>query len=160
MGDVDRSDAEPLLQRAKLVARLVAKPRVQIGQRLVEQKDARLEDQGPGDSDPLLLAARERGSRTIGEGVHFHEAQCPMNPVAHLGCRSTPDTQGIGYVLEDRHVRPDRVGLEHHAEIAPFRRHEDATLRVADYVSSDQDTSAGVLLESRDHAQRRCLAAT
>ena len=67
--------------------------------------------------------------------------------------------QGIGDVLEHRHMRPDRIGLEHHAEAAPLRRHENARGRIADDFVADADPAAGILLKAGHHAQRRGLAA-
>ena len=53
----------------------------------------------------------------------------------------------------DRHVRVERVVLEHHGDVAVLRRH------VVDDVAADRDLAAGDLLEPGDHAQRRALAA-
>src|ERR671914_36362 len=57
------------------------------------------------------------------------------------------------HVLEDRHVRVERVVLEHHRDVAVLRRH------VVDEVAADEDLARGRLLEPGDHAQRRRLAA-
>ena len=43
--------------------------------------------------------------------------------------RDFPMLQGIDHVLPHGHVRPYRVGLEHHAEVARPRRHQYAALR-------------------------------
>jgi hypothetical protein len=52
MGDTHGGDPERLLQRLDLVAHLLADPGVEIGQRLVEQQDLRIDGQraalGPG----------------------------------------------------------------------------------------------------------------
>ena len=46
-------------------------------------------------------------------------------PVADAAARLfVPPQERIGDVLDHRHVRPDRVGLEHHAEVAAVRGHE------------------------------------
>ena len=67
--------------------------------------------------------------------------------------------QRIIDVLAHRHVRPHRVGLEHHADIAQARRHMHAALRRRDLVAADRDHAGGRLLQARDAAQRRGLAA-
>ena len=56
-------------------------------------------------------------------------------------------------VLEHVHVREERVGLEHHVDVPLGRRH------VRDVAAAQQDAAAARLLEARDHAQRRRLAA-
>jgi hypothetical protein len=57
------------------------------------------------------------------------------------------------HVLVDRHVRVERVVLEHHRHVAVLRRH------VVDDLAVDRDLAVGDLLEPCDHAQRRRLAA-
>ena len=61
--------------------------------------------------------------------------------------------QAERHVLDHRHVRIERVVLEHHGDVAVLRRH------VVDDVAADGDLAAGDVLQARDHAQRRRLAA-
>jgi hypothetical protein len=56
-------------------------------------------------------------------------------------------------------VRPDRVGLEHHADVAQARRDEETALRRGDHVPADRDLAPGRVLEAGDAAQRGGLAA-
>ena len=55
--DVDDGKRESLLEIAYFLAHLPAKPRIEIRQRLVEQKYRRLEHQRARDRDALLLPA-------------------------------------------------------------------------------------------------------
>ena len=50
-------------------------------------------------------------------------------------------------------MRIERIGLEHHRDVARARR------QVVDDLAADADRAAGDLLEARDHAQRRRFAA-
>ena len=50
-------------------------------------------------------------------------------------------------------MRVERVVLEHHRDVAVFRRH------VVDDVAPDHDVAAGDILEPRDHPQRGRFAA-
>ena len=59
MGDEDEGDAELALQGFQLKLHLLAQLEVQRPQRFVQQQDARLVDEGPGDGDALALAAGE-----------------------------------------------------------------------------------------------------
>ena len=52
-----------------------------------------------------------------------------------------------------RHVRIQRVVLEHHRDVALGR------LEVVDDAAADRDLAAGDLLQPGDHAQQRALAA-
>ena len=58
-----------------------------------------------------------------------------------------------GDVLEDGHVRVERVALEHHGDAALHRR------QVVDPLAVDDDVARGRVLEPGDHAQQRRLAA-
>ena len=56
---VDDGERQSLLQLADLLAHLPAQPRVEVGQRLVEQQHGGLEHQRARHGDALLLSARE-----------------------------------------------------------------------------------------------------
>src|SRR5205807_3719546 len=62
-------------------------------------------------------------------------------------------------VLEHRHVRPDGVGLEHHAQPAPVRRDEDPALRGVHDIAADGDFSLPRPLKAGNGAQGGGLAA-
>src|SRR5262249_15070122 len=126
VGDVDRGDAEALLQLLELDAHALAQLGVEIAQRLVEQEDARLAHQAAGEGNALLLAAAQPRRRTLAEPGEAHHGERLLDAPADVGCRHAPRHEAVGDVLEHRHVRPDRVGLEHHAEAALLGRHEAA----------------------------------
>ena len=57
--DVDRRDFEPVVELFDHRAHVAAQTCVQVGQRFVEQKHARLADDGSAECDSLPLAAGE-----------------------------------------------------------------------------------------------------
>jgi len=59
-----------------------------------------------------------------------------------------------GHVLVDRHVRIERIGLEHHGDAAIRRRH------LVHQLPADIELALGDLLEAGDDAERGALAAT
>ena len=59
VGDEDRGQAEPALQAAHLELHGLAQLAVERAERLVEQQQPRVEDDGAGQRHALLLAARE-----------------------------------------------------------------------------------------------------
>jgi hypothetical protein len=61
--------------------------------------------------------------------------------------------QAEGHVVAHRHVRVERVALEHHRDVAVL------ALQVVDDLVVDQDLAAGDLLQPGQHAQQRALAA-
>src|SRR5207237_1327019 len=80
-------------------------------------------------------------------------------PFADILLAQLPYLEREGGVLKYVHVRPDGVGLEHHAEIAPVGCNEDALLRRIDQPTISFDLARGRLLQPRNRAQRRGLAA-
>ena len=63
------------MQVLQLVLHLLAQLPVERAQRLVEQHQARLEDQGARHGDPLLLAAGELLRAAVGQAVQPHHRQ-------------------------------------------------------------------------------------
>ena len=60
---VDRGDAELALEPLELEAHRLAQLGVEVGQRLVEQQQRRLDDEGAREGETLLLAAGQLGRR-------------------------------------------------------------------------------------------------
>ena len=154
MGDVDGAGAaEVAVQLGDLEAGLHPQRRVQVGERLVEQEDAGLAHDRAADGHPLALAARERLGLAVeqvielqhlGRGAHL----LADHRLVHLG-----QPQAEGHVLVDGHVREQRVGLEHHRHAALRRCH------LVHALAADLQLAAGDVLQPRDHAQQRRLAA-
>ena len=59
VGHVDERDPDLLLERLQLDLERLSQLRVERAQRLVQQQHRRVQDERPGERDPLLLAARE-----------------------------------------------------------------------------------------------------
>ena len=76
-----------------------------------------------------------------------------LDAFSDLGPRKFLQPQAEGHVLENRHVRVERVVLKNHRDIAILRRH------VVDELIADVDFARGRLLQPGDHAQGRALAA-
>jgi hypothetical protein len=83
----------------------------------------------------------------------LHQRQRRAHPAFAFAACETAHLESEGHVLRDRHVRKERVVLEHHAEVA-------AVWRDLGYAfAADEHVAGGGLLEAGDHAQRRGLAA-
>ncbi len=152
--DVHGRDAQTRLQALQLVAQLHAELRVEVGQRLVEQEDPRLEHERPRDGDALLLAAGELGHVL----VELRLAQLDLvghrthEPVG-LGLARLPDREAERDVLPHRHAGEERVVLEDHAHAALLARQPRGDLAV------DDDVAAARVDEAGERPQRRRLAA-
>ena len=153
VGDVDDGEAEGLLQLADLVADPAAQLGVEVRERLVEEQHLRLEHQRPGDGDALLLAAGELGGEARLEAGEPDEREAVGGAAGGLALVVAREAQAVGDVLHHRHVREERVGLEHHRHVAVGRR------QPGDVRPADQDAPRRRHLEPGDHPERRRLAA-
>ena len=77
MRDEDRGEAEPPLQPADLELHGLAQLAVERAERLVEQQQARIEDDRAGERDPLLLAARELARQALAVALQLDQAAAP-----------------------------------------------------------------------------------
>ncbi len=149
----DGGDAERLLQRADLLAQRDADLGVERRERLVEQEHLRLVGDGAGERDALLLAAGELVGVAVGEVRQLDQLQHLLDPRADLGGGLLRHLEAEADIVGHRHVGEQRIGLEHHADIALVGR------QVGDVAPADADGAGGGLLEAGHHAQRRGLAA-
>ena len=106
-----------------------------------------------GERDALLLAAGELEGIAVAElrqldhGEHLGDARADL-----LG-RALGDLQAEGDVLGDGQIGEERVGLEHHADVALVGAEH------GDVAAVDPDLAGARRFEAGDHAQRRRLAA-
>ena len=142
------------LQAADLAAHGEAEAGVEIRQRLVEKEELRLLDQGAGERDALLLAARHfataagRGDRS----TWTRAAHASARRVAS-SLRDLLEAQGKEDVVPRRHVGIERVGLEDDADVAVAR------LDLVDDRAVEADLAVARRIDAGEHEQRRRLAA-
>src|SRR5262245_38357027 len=153
VGDVDRGRAQPALQLPDLDAHGDAEFRIEVGQRLVEQKGFRLAHDGAAHGDALALAAGELPRLAFEHGGKFKDTRGLAHACLYLVLRHAAVAQAIGHVVVDAHVRIERVVLEHHRDVAVGR------LDLVDDAAANIDLAAGDGFQPRDHAQQRGLAA-
>ena len=124
---------------------------VERAERLVEEQHLGAVDQGPGQRDPLLLAAGELGRLLPGLAAELDEVE----HLAHLGVDVAllAATQPEGDVLVDVEVREERVALEHRVD-RPL-----VGLGVGDVVAGQRDRARAGRLQTGHHPQRGRLAA-
>ncbi|KAG0921122.1 hypothetical protein G6F32_015250 [Rhizopus arrhizus] len=96
---------------------------VQVGQGLVKQQHLRLDDDGTGQRHALLLPAGQLVGAALAVLRQAHELKRRFHLGADLRLWQLALDQAEGHVVPHRHVRPQRVVLEHHADVAvPGRR--------------------------------------
>ena len=120
VGDVDHRDASLFLDALQLRAHFETKSSVEIGERLVEHQDFWLHDDGPGERDALLLAARQFPGFALGERRQPHRS-CSARSTRHPARLPGMPLSRSPKATFSKTVRcgKERVGLEDEADAAP-----------------------------------------
>ncbi len=124
-----------------------------IRQRLVEEEDPGLADDGAADGDALALAAGKLAGLALEQFADLQDLGRLGDALDDLGLGRPHGLQPEGEVLAHRHVRVEGVGLEDHGEAALGGGH------LVDHLAVDGDVAHGHAFEAGDHAQERGLAA-
>ena len=151
--DVDRRDAELVLQARDLGAHVHAELRVEIREGLVHQVGLGLAHDRAAHGDALALAARERPWFAFEKLRETEDVGSLAHTPVDLGLRRLPQTQPERDVVVDREVRVERIALEDHRDVAIPGGH------VIDNPIADADDALTDALEAGHHPQSRRLAA-
>jgi hypothetical protein len=153
MGDVDGGGLEAQVQGPDLHPHLDAELGVEVGERLVEEEDLGVADDGAAHGDALALAARERAGVAVEIGLQAQDVGGAGHALGDLGLGHARHLEGEAHVRGDRLVGIERVVLEHHGDVALAGR------QVVHHPVADADGAGRDPLEPRDHAQEGGLAA-
>jgi hypothetical protein len=153
VGDVDGGDPQPPLQRRDLRARLHPQLGVQVRQRLVHQERLRLAHDRPPHRHPLPLPTRERLGLAVQIRREVEHLGRLLHPRPDLVLLHPGDLQREPHVVRHRHVRVQRVVLEHHRDVPVLGR------LVVDDLAVDAQLAVGDVLQPGDHAQAGGLPA-
>ena len=123
--DVHHGRRQPLVQRGDFAAHRHPQLGVEVGQRLVEEEDARLAHDGAADRHALALAAGELRGAAVEQRVETQKLRRGVDLALDLGTRGADVFEAERHVLAHGHVRVQRIGLEHHGEPAIRGRHVD-----------------------------------
>src|SRR5690606_32705009 len=153
MGDVDSGGAELLLQPRHLGTHLYPQLGIQVGQRLVHEECLGIADNRPPHGHPLALPAGEVRRPAVQQRLQLQHpgglAYLPVDlPLVHLR-----QAQREGHILVHRHVRVQRVGLEHHRDVAVLGR------LVVHPLATDVQVADTDVLQAGDHVQGGGFAA-
>ena len=122
--DEDERDAEVGLDRLQLDLQVLAQPRVERSERLVEQEHARHQDERAGERDPLLLTAGELlGLALARSSASRTRSRIPLTLRRRSSLVSRWYLSPKRDVAGDVEVREERVALEDRVDVALVRRH-------------------------------------
>ncbi len=152
VGDVERADAVLAHHAADEIAQFFAQPGVEVGQWLVAQQQPRPHRERAGQRHALLLPAGEGVRMAVGQIGQAHIGQHGAGLLARLVAAQAVQRQGD--VVERAQVRPQRIVLEHHAELALLWRQKGAA-RGVDHGGAQAHAAAIEPLKSGHQAQQR-----
>ena len=115
--------AQPAEQLAQFHHQPVPERAVELAQRLVQHQQPGPGREGPGQRDPLLLTAGQRGHRPPAGPGQSDELQQLRHPLALLTTRGAVHPQPERHVAEHVTLREELVVLEHQPHPAPVRGH-------------------------------------
>src|SRR5215470_15774753 len=148
---VDEGDADLALHPQQLELHLLAELEIERAERLVQQQHLRLVDDRAGQRDALALAAGELRRLARAEPGQPYHLQGAVHLLAPLGPGHAADAQAVLDVPPDRHVREQRVVLEHRVDVAGVGR-DPGHVRPA-----EQDPAVVRAFEPRDQPQQSGL---
>ena len=119
---VDGRGLDLLMHALDLGAHLHAQFGVEIGQRLVEQEHLGIAHDGAAHGDALALAAGELLRPAREQFGDVEDAGGVVDALLDLGLGKFAQLEAERHVFADRHVRIERVVLEHHGDVAVLRR--------------------------------------
>ena len=151
--DVQAGGRQPPVQRLQFRTHLHPQLGVEVRQWFVEEEHRRLAHDGTAHRDALALAAGKVARSTIKIGAEFEDLCRTLDVRLNVGGLHAADLEAVGHVLAHRHVRIERVVLEHHGDVAVLG------FEVVHHALADRDLAGGDCLQSRHHAQQRRLAA-
>src|SRR5712671_4278948 len=141
------------MQALDLNAHLRAQLGVKVRQRLVEQEHLRIAHDASTERHALLLTTRQLLRLALQHVVQTKHARRTIDRSLDLGFRGSLVAQAEGEIVVYAHVLVERIVLEHHGDVAVARG------QVVNDPIADADITAADVLEARNHAQRRRLAA-
>ena len=121
VGDVDGRHTEPVVEPGELAPHRDAELRVEVRERLVHQERLRLAHHRPPHRHSLTLAAREEGGPPAHQRLQTERVRHLVDPGLPLRLRHAAQLEPEAEVLLDRHLRVERVVLEHHRDVAVAR---------------------------------------
>jgi hypothetical protein len=109
VGHVDERDPDLVLESLEEELHLLAELQVERAQGLVEEEDARVVHEGPGQGHPLLLAPRELGDPAALHARQLHQPEHLGDPSSDVRLGNALAAEAVGDVLE--HVEVGEQGV-------------------------------------------------
>jgi hypothetical protein len=118
VGDEDAGRRGPPAEPLEIVGQLRPRPRVERAERLVEEQELRLDDERPGQADPLRLAGRELAGMPVAQVSDPQPLEPAVDPPARLRRVDPSEPEAGRDVVEDGRGEEERRRQDE-AEAAP-----------------------------------------
>ena len=158
--DVKRADTDFFDQTLELDAHFFAQFSVEVAEWLVEQNEPRLQGEAARQGDALLLPAAQLRWISLIATLEANEIERRQDLLLDFLSGFFMQLEAEGDILENRHVRPQRIILKYETDLARIRRHEDAALDRRLHLVGNGNRSCIRNLETGDRSQQCRLAAT
>ena len=152
VGDIDAGDAAALVQAFDFGPHFHAQLGIQVGQRLVEQKQLWLTGEGAAHRHPLALAAAELGGATVEQMFDLQHGGDLADALLALGLGDFSHFQRKTDVVGHAHRGVERVALKDHRNVALGGGHAN------DVALTDAYRPFGGFFQARDDVQQRAFA--
>src|SRR5499425_328116 len=96
VSDEEHGDAEATLEELDLRAHLLAELRVEVAERLVEEEEIRLVDEGPAEGEALHLSAAQERARPFAEPAEADQVEDAFDLLAEDRARRPAEAEGVG----------------------------------------------------------------
>jgi hypothetical protein len=154
VGDEHGSDPHSPDQFADLAAGPLPEGRVQVGEWLVQKKDARLRGKGPCERHPLLLTSRQLADAAALVPRQIYQRERARHPAVKLFPTHAQGLQTKRHVLAHIEMREEGVVLKHHPKTASDRVQAGDVLSLYQYTTLVRD------FEAREQPKGRGLPAS
>ena len=154
MCDVDRGDSESVLDFLDDGPHLDPELCIEVRQRLVHEKNFRLDGQSSCQGDSLLLSSGELLRQAVGIFGNLHQCHEGFCLFLYLVFRKLPVLESESYVLSYCEVRENGIVLEHHADVSL------GGLEVVDETVPEIELTAFDRVESGNHPEQSRLSAS
>src|SRR5262245_65150839 len=116
-----RRDAGPLLDVAQLAAHALAQPPIEVGERLVQQQQLGLDDEGARHCDSLLLPSGEFPRAPAPLGLReTNSIEDLLNASSSFGDRHAARLEAECDIVACGEMGEERIALENHADVPPL----------------------------------------
>jgi hypothetical protein len=159
VGDEHGGEPEAAVHLVQLGADVTAQAGIEVAERLVEQDQFRSGHESTGERNPLLLPPGQLRRVAIEQRGAVDHRRGLLHPAFADPRLDPPRPQRVADVLADGHVRPQRVRLEDHADLALVGRPVDPPFGIEDDLVAERDPTGARRLQAGEAAQRGRLAA-